>query len=423
MTKSMLNALLLVLSTNIAEAESQIAHATTLQSRAAAQPWWPFSWDKISVHSFPGASPRFMNSSEVSELSRFNFMNIWGVNATCVNGSTGELIPATCPGLDSRCTCKSTAVRIEDQTFLPVMESSLHAQSRALKAFKAPSILPVLGYLNSAVMQKWSLGQNEFNNNATFAPWHMTLDVIGEVDCFENGCNYQGMEYRVMDFRIPEARAWWVDNVLAPLINSPDIDGTFLDEANQFVSILCPRWNCTVDEMAAVTAGQLAQLDEALAYAASIDKWMMISLTCTFDSLSSYCDAAHASMAKHGHAIRFYEFFNHLDFEYLIYEAQTLKLPIVAHGGRTMRPDWVELSMFLIGAGEYSYWSYSEGWNYGSFPWQPEYDLKLGAPLTPPKFVNVSSSDDSYWTRSFEFLDVTYYPANRSAYMTPKGSK
>ena len=338
-----------------------------------------------------------MTPTELNQTSQFGFLNIWGINATCVNATTGSTFPATCPPDDSHCNCKTTAATLENQLFLPVMETSLHAQSRALKAFKAPTFLPVLGYLNSAVMQQWSVGQNQINTNESFAPWLMSIGTKGVIDCFADGCDYQGMEYRVIDFRLPEARAWWVQNILGGLIDSPDIDGTFLDEANQFVSVLCPRWGCTPDELTAITAGQLAQLDDALAYAASLEKWMCISLTCTFDSLSSYCDAAHASMATHGHALRFYEFFGTEHLEYLTYEAQTLGLPIVAHaGGRTMNPDWVELAVFLIGAGEYSYFSFSHSWNFDSFVWQPEYDLQLGNPLSPAMAVNVSTHIDPW---------------------------
>ena len=330
-----------------------------------------------------------MNSSELARFAKFKMMNIWGLNATCIDPATGSAVPAKCGG--SHCSCPG-APTPEAQRFLPLMESSLQAQSRALKALKAPSAFPILGYLNSAVMQQWSVGQNAFNTEETFAPWRMNLSSIGVVDCFKNGCDYQGMEYRVLDFRIPEARAWWVQSVLAPLINTPDLDGTFLDESNNFVTNLCPRWGCTPSEQAAVTAGQLALVEAALAYAASIGKWMCVSLTCTASQVSDYCSAVHASMLQHGSGMRFYEFFTAGYLEYMAYEAQTLGLPVVAHaGGRTMSPDWVELAVFLIAAGNYSYFSYSSGWELADFPWMPEYDLPLGEPLTPATAVNTTT--------------------------------
>jgi hypothetical protein len=356
---------------------------------ARGEPWWPFSWATPPVHAFPGASSRFMNPSEVSAFAKYPMLNIWGINATCVNATSGAAIPASCRG--SYCTCLGSPSP-EEQRFLPLMESSLHAQARALKDAKAPAAFPILGYLNSAVMQQYSLGQNRLNTDDALAHWRMNLSRVGVVDCFKNECNYQGMEYRVLDFRIPEARAWWVENVLAPLINSPDIDGTFLDESNNFVTNLCPRWGCTPSEQAAVTAGQLALVDEALAYAASIGKWICVSLTCSKSQIPDYCDAAHQSMLRHGSGMRFYEFFQPTDLPYLAYEAQTLGLPVVAHAGaRTMNPHWVELAAFLIGAGNYSYFSHSGGWTYNDFPWEPEYDMPLGAPLTPAVAVNTST--------------------------------
>jgi len=360
-----------------------------LSLAASAAPPWPFSWATIPVHAFPGAAPRFLTDAEARNVSRFSFVNVWGLNATCINRTSGATFPAHCG--ESNCNCRADAPTPEEQLFLPVMETSLQAQGAVLKALKAPAALPVFGYLNSAVMQQYSLGQNAFNTNDTYASWRMNLTAIGVVDCFQAGCNYQGMEYRVLDFRIPAARAWWVTNVLGALIDGPSLDGTFLDESNNFVTVLCPRWRCTPAEQAAVTAGQLALVDDALAYAASIGKQMMISLTCSATRISDYCDAAHASMLKHGSGIRFYELFSFENFEYLTYEAQTLGLPVVAHtSGRTMNPDWAELAIFLIGMGPYSYFSYSGEWNVNSFHWEAEFDMPLGAPLTPAKAVNTS---------------------------------
>ena len=218
------------------------------------------------------------------------------------------------------------------------------------------------------------------------------------MDCFVDDCDYQGMEYRVLDFRIPAARAYWLTHVLNALINSSDIDGTFLDESNNFVTTLCPHWQCTAAELADVTAGQLALVDDALAAAASLGKMIMVSLTCTFDVAPAYCDAAHASMLKHGSGIRFYEFFSIGDFAFFMYEAQTLGLPIVAHAGaRTMAPDWLELALFLIGMGPYSYFSFSAGWDTDSFAWEAEFDVPLGAPLTPAVTVNTTHTTPP-WT-------------------------
>ena len=356
---------------------------------AAAAPWWSYSWETLSVHAFPGASPRFMTAAEVNATARFTFANVWGLNASCINVSSGATFTAHCG--NSRCDCAATAPSPEQQRFVPAMETSLQAQAAALKAFKAPAAMPVFGYLNSAVMQQWSAGQNAINTNETFAAWRLNLTKVGVVDCFQDDCDYQGMEYRVLDFRIPEARAWWVTNVLAALIDAPHLDGTFLDESNNFVTNLCPHWGCTPAEQADVTAGQLALVDDALAYAASIGKFIMVSLTCTSEQIPDYCSAAHASMMKHGSGIRFYEFFGAQHLEYLIYEAQTLGLPVVAHAGaRTMNPDWVELALFLIGAGPYSYFSFSSGWDFDSFSWEAEYDTPLGAPLTPATATNAS---------------------------------
>ena len=92
---------------------------------AAATPWWPFSWEKVSVHTFPGASSRFMNAAELNATSRFAFANVWGVNGTCVNATTGALFPAYCG--NSHCNCNATAPTPEQQRFLPVGDVAARA--------------------------------------------------------------------------------------------------------------------------------------------------------------------------------------------------------------------------------------------------------------------------------------------------------
>ena len=69
----------------------------------------------------------------------------------------------------------------------------------------------------------------------------------------------------------------------------------------------------------------------------------------------------------------------------LVRETQTLSLPVHVHTNRrTMSPDWVELAAFLIGAGEYSYFSYSQNWMLDSWSVPPEFTRALGPPTSPP---------------------------------------
>lgn len=79
----------------------------------------------------------------------------------------------------------------------------------------------------------------------------------------------------------------------------------------------------------------------------------------------------------------------------LVRETQALSLPVHVHTNRrTMNPDWVELAAFLVGAGEYSYFSYSQNWMLDSWDVQPEFARALGPPTSPP--ARVAGPPESY---------------------------
>ena len=361
-------------------------------------PPWPFSWDKISTFASPGASARFMNASELARFSNFSMMNIWGLNATCVNTTTGALFAPSCPG--SWCDCIGApafhrAAGYEAQRWVLNMDESLQAQSAALKAAAgAGRVLPVIGYFNLDVAQQYSRHQFDFcYDNETFAALRLVVESKGrQIDCFVDNCNYQGMEFCMYDFRLPAARDFWVETVLPALIDSPDIDGVFLDECDNLVNNLCAQWGCTPQELADLTNGTLTLIDAALAKAAALGKWLSISLTSTLARNPAYHAAVLDSIGRHGHGFRYYEFFSsESDLEAFIYEAQTLGLPVQAHAeSMHMTPDFAELAAFLIAAGPYSYFSFSWGWTLSDFPWLSYFDEPLGAPLGPPVRSNSS---------------------------------
>jgi len=370
--------------------------AALARSSGVAPPPWPWSWERISTFGFPGASPRFMNATELAHFSNFSMATVWGIGGECVNTTTGALFAPSCPG--SWCDCLPANARnkgYEEQRWVLAMDANLQAQSAALKAAaraRGRPPQPVLGYFNLDVAQQWYGSQFAFCYNASFAPLRLATAARGVIDCFRDGCDYVGMEYCMYDFRQAAARAYWVETVLPALIDSPDIDGVFLDECDELVNVHCPRWGCTAQELADLTAGTLQLLDAALAKAASLGKWLSISLKSTLDNNRPFLEAVLASIQRHGAGFRYYEFFkSEADLEAFIYEAQTLRIPVQVHAETfTMNPDLVELAIFLIGAGEYSYFSFSWAWTFADFPWLPAYDEPLGAPLGPPRRSNVS---------------------------------
>jgi hypothetical protein len=67
-------------------------------------------------------------------------------------------------------------------------------------------------------------------------------------------------------------------------------------------------------------------------------------------------------------------------------------------------PDWLQLAAFLIGANENSYFSYSKGWDFGSFAVFPEFSRPLGPPLGLPTVATAGAR--TTYTREYEHCSV-----------------
>ena len=346
-----------------------------------------FSWEKIPVFAFPGASTRFMNASELSHYSKFSTVVIWGINASCINVTTGAQYPAQWGGKSS-CfgTCIQADGALENMSFALNMDTQLQLQAQALKASGAPL---VLGYFNGAVAELYFKQQENWCRNASFQPQHLSLARLGEVDCFHDGCNFVGMEYRAFDYRQNATRDFWVDTILPALIDSPHIDGVFLDEMDLVINNRCAAaWHCSATELADLTAGYELLVDAALTKAAALGKYLSVSITSTLTNNPQYHKSVTDSIKRHGSGFRYYEFFTHPSpvdhLTTLTYEAQTLGIPVHAHAESiTYNPSFVELAIFLLGAGNNSFFSYSPSWTFSDFPWLPEFDIPLGAPQGP----------------------------------------
>ena len=192
---------------------------------------------------------------------------------------------------------------------------------------------------------------------------------------------------RADDLRDPAVQAYYVDSVIGSLIGGPGLDGTFLDSIDWWATSACEQWPCTPAETADLTLATLTTLDATLTAAAAADKVISVS---THTSLTSHRDfflQQAGILARHrAHAIAFFEFFAaaEADLQTLIYVTQTLGLAAQVHvQTRTLAPDWLELAVFLLGAGEGSYFSCSKPWNLDSFDVFPEYALPLGPPAGP----------------------------------------
>jgi hypothetical protein len=344
---------------------------------------WPFSWDTLPVFAFPGAAPRFMTPNETGYFTS-NFANIliWGLNASCV-GADGAPEPASCPEGASHCWCDQA--HPESQQWVLNMEESLQAQGVALKAAAGPgAFYPTLGYIEYLSAQQYYKNQAAMWTNSSLVPLMLSVESRGLIDCYKDGCDWQGTEYRQYDLRQPAMRDYYVNDVILGLVSGPGLDGTFLDSIDWWATSACAQWPCTAQEAADLTNASLLTLEASLAATAAIGKVLSVSSHTTLTVSPDYYHAQIDLLAAAGNGIRFWEFWKPDEdcLTTLLYETTVLGLPTHVHTpDRTLSPDWVELAVFLLGMGDHSYFSYSGPWNLDSFAVMPEFTRPLGAPL------------------------------------------
>ena len=163
-------------------------------------PLLPHSWDYVPTFAFPGAHDGFLQASEISEYNfdKFEQMIIWGFNVSCINPENGTIYPADTSGSYYSCGV--------NHTFYQNMETSLQYQTKQLKTKLLKnstfSNVPVFTYIETTNSQESYYWQHLFNsNNSPYIDWHLTLKHIGTVNCYVDGCNWQGPTYRQYDFR------------------------------------------------------------------------------------------------------------------------------------------------------------------------------------------------------------------------------
>jgi hypothetical protein len=359
--------------------------ALSLASSSLASLPWNFSWTTLPTFAFPGAAPRFMTNDEEQHFNNFSMMLIWGLNATCLDGSEPEC-------KNSFITCNKTDPY--NQKFVLSMETSLQEQGRRLKARRgSDGFMPVLGYIEYLSAQQYYAAHAPLLYDPAYADWRLSIQSKGVIDCMRDGCDWQGTEMNQWDLRQPQVRDYYVNNVIGWLVNETNLDGTFLDVVEWWTSE-CSNWGCTAQEQEELTSASLVTLQAVLeswpnkVFSASSHTWL--------GSNDEFYLAQLAILKGSGNGIRFWEFFNVGNADHiqtLIYETQTVKVPVHVHvTSRTLAPDWVELAAFLIGCDQYSYFSYSGPWMLDSFDFWPEFSKALGQPLGPPTTTITNSS-------------------------------
>ena len=359
---------------------------------------WRFDWTTLSTFAFPGAAPRFMTAAEVAYFeANFSSMLIWGLNSTCADGS-----PAACA--DSKIYCNRSSP--ETQRFLPTMEASLQQQGEALKARRAaqrPGVyFPVLGYLESLSAQQYYLAHQKILYDDAAASWRLAVDALGVIDCFKDGCSWQGTEFRQFDLRQPVVRDYYVYDVMGAIVNGSGLDGTFMDVLEWWYDA-CGNWACSAQERDDLVSASLLALEQVLQ--AYPNKVFSVSSHTSLTYNTEYYLAQLALLKASGNGVRFWEFFEVSDVPSLIYETQVMQLPVHVHvTSRTLCPDWLELAAVLLGYGDYTYFSFSGPWMLDSFDVFPEFSRPLGRPLAPARSTTENTTVPAWGLLSGENL-------------------
>lgn len=340
------------------------------------------------MFAFPGSHDGFFSQQEINEynLTIFPQWIIWGVNASCVSPTNGSIYPADVQGF--------AYYMCANYSFYQNMEQSLQNQAKYLKLMENTSPPAVFGYIEFTNCQESYVAQHQFNqpNNSN---WWLKLEKEGVIDCRQDGCNWQGPTWRQYDLRQDAVKDYHVNSVVASLANTTYLDGIFLDSISSWIEDLCPRWQCTQQELNDLANASITTATMAVEYLKKNNKYVSVSSHVDMFYRSDYYWKYRDLLENNNNAIRYWEglessfgssFYNH----FVTYMNETAaNIPEHVHAAsKTLNPDWVELAAYLIGAHNQTWFSFSHGWTITSGWYQPEFIKPLGTPLNDGKCVS-----------------------------------
>ena len=386
------------------------SHAGTLQQQVSKRPAFNYSWGKIPVYAFPGGlRDRNFTDAEIAHYSKFNLLLFWGVDL------------------------QRDATRYGPHWFVPDQEAKSLAQAAKFKAAN-PNLL-LFPYITGFLAQNSFKAQAAFNQ-PQHANWWLRDPVSGEpLDCNEtsdtsggHGTCFgwtQGFPGKLYDWRIPAVRSYWIEQVIAPYVESPLIAGIFMDDTTDVAAwclepphgyICTGNWTFTKTEQLEFLNATLWHLGEALDSMASRGKTAIVSTKARKDSKPLNSSVFDHLLRRHG-GMHFIESFSGSEED--VQTALNLTragTPLMVHctqpnnhTGPFSQREYC-LAAFLIVAGEYSYWGMGNGWGIDSFPWYPEFDRPLGQPMSSATSIGIG-----LYFRAFEHLNVTLNTALKTA--------
>eukprot|EP01084_Bolivina_argentea_P161546 281213_1 len=342
------------------------------------------SWDTVPVFAFPGDHNGFLNENDIKNyhLDEFPQLVLWGYNVSCIDPINGTIYPAAVsPPAWYSCGA--------NHSYYANMETSLQFQAKQIKQMTNNSNLITFGYIEFTNVQQSYIYQQIFNS-PQHQSWWLQLQNIGIVNCYVDGCNWEGPEWHQYDYRQPAVADYFINTVVTSVANSSYIDGIFLDTISCWTENLCDAWRCTDTEYNELFNASLLVTQQTVDMLTKMNKYISVSSHVDLYFKPEYYRKYREILKSYPKtAIRYWEaletgmgssFYNH--FVTLINETRDGIMQHVHAGKKTMNPSFVELAAFLIAANDKSWFSYSNGWMVDSHWWQDEYNKSLGNPLT-----------------------------------------
>ena len=219
-----------------------------------------------------------------------------------------------------------------------------------------------------------------------------------------NGTDIRQHNQWVYNLSNPDLRKAWVATCTAAVANG--CTGCFIDQSNSNIAGDCTAWGCAKKDAKGFSDGHITAI---------------IELSVALAPTGNYAIYNHLGRTGFNTTTMMIEDF--AGSEKCITTLQTIAgrgFTAQAHAGlfpagnTCVDGDTNAMAAFLLGAGNYSYYHCSIGWQTNAkwpavkdswLDWLPEYDMPLGAPLGPatskPSSSPSSDGTSNIWTRSF----------------------
>lgn len=370
---------------------AKLALLLSLLEVSLAEPPWAFGWARISTWCFPHFAPLPLDPSLLQHIAKFDMINL------CA------------PGL----------VHHPNGTFDSNVFRNVKKMMKEVKAVKPSARLsPYIGF---ELGQSWYEAQAVFNTDPWCEPLWLKYKNGSAVTCDDDHPSFCEMlqkrqpNAKVYDWRVPGMVEYFLANLTGMLFHAEDTAGVFYDDIYMicdYVQTGEKRGYFEEGAGAAFCEATFAALERTADEARRLGKVAILSVKGDETDGSPFNMTRYEELVVRTGAMAYFEWWsqwvgqprNEHQLEYAIRWGQ-LGVPMQMHGASSCRPGDgnFSLAMFLVAAGEHSYYSTGHGWSprLDQALWLPEYEKPLGRPKGPAKKVA-----EHVWQREFQHLTV-----------------